>query len=53
MINRKLHLKEIIDLALPHLKGKENVKIPVFTKIKPLDWFIPVERLAPRSQRQI
>lgn len=51
-INR-LCLVEVTDLALEQLKGKEGVAIPVFTKMKPFDWFIAIERLAPRSQRQI
>lgn len=50
---KRLCLVEVTDLALEHLRGKENIRIPVFTKIKSSDWFVGIERLAPRSQRQL
>lgn len=51
--NKRLCLVEVTDEALRLLKGKEGVAVPVFTKIKPGAYFVALERIAPRSQRQI
>jgi len=47
---RELDVLEIVDLALPLLRGKERIVIPQFTKVD--NWFDGLQKTAPRTLRQ-
>lgn len=49
---KELDVLEVLDLALPLIKGKERIVIPQFTKIKQDSWFDGLQKTAPRTLRQ-